>query len=72
MIDLIDWMHVIFMEVDSGLPPLVFYYVSVCLPFLSLREIRLRLQDLTEMDCVSAGVKLRDDIRVAKSYNIVG
>jgi hypothetical protein len=51
---------------------LVYYYVLVCLPFLSLREIRLRLQDLTEMDCVSAGGKLRDDIFVAKSYNIVG
>jgi hypothetical protein len=33
MIDLIDWMHLIFMEVDYGLPLLVYYYVSVCLPF---------------------------------------
>jgi hypothetical protein len=41
MIDLIDWMHLVFMEVDYGLPLLVYYYVSVCLPFLS----RLRLQD---------------------------
>jgi hypothetical protein len=45
MIDLIDWMHLIFMKVDYGLPLLVYYYVSVCLPFLSLRDIRLRLQD---------------------------
>jgi hypothetical protein len=55
MIDLIDWMHLIYIYVDYGLPlptcPLVSTskYMST---FLSLQDIGMILQDLTTKRCV--------------------